>query len=198
MSYLEAMHEIINFISKLPKLLDSSQINQFIELLIEAKNNGRRVFIAGAGRSGLVGKAFAMRLMHMGFEVYVFGETILPAVRKNDIVIVISGSGMTSSSVLIAKTAKEIGAKVIAITSWPESPLGKISDYLLIIPGRTKIARLNDYFVRQILGEHEPLTPLGTLFEISTLVTLDSIIADLMSRLGISEEQIKRRHANIE
>ena len=192
------MEEMIGFLNKLPSLIDQSQVEKFIEILVQTRNSGKKVFIAGAGRSGLVGKAFALRLMHMGFEVYVFGDTIIPAVRQGDLVIVISGSGTTTSSVLIAEAARNIGATVIAITSRPKSHLAKIAHHVVIVPGRTKLAKENDYVIRQIIGEHEPLTPLGTLFEIAALVTLDSVVAELMHRLGVSEEEIRLRHANIE
>ncbi len=52
------------------------------------------------------------------------------------------------------------------------------------MPGRTKVAKMDDYFARQILGLHEPLAPLGTLFEDTTMVLLDAIIAELMHSLG--------------
>jgi len=196
--YKSAMQEVIKFLNELPNLIDQSQVEVLIKALIQVRNSGKRVFVSGAGRSGLVGRAFALRLMHLGFEVYVFGDTIIPAVRQGDIVIVISGSGTTASSVLIAKTAKNIGATVVAITSRPKSPLAKVSHHIVVVPGRTKLAKENDYIVRQIIGEHEPLTPLGTLFEIATLVTLDSIVVELMHELGLSEEEIRLRHANIE
>ena len=196
--YREAMREIVDFLSKLPDLVEEGQVEGLVRRLLEARRQGKRVFLGGAGRSGLVGRAFALRLMHMGFEVYVFGDTIVPAVRSGDLVIVISGSGATTSSVVIAETAKGLGATVVAVTSRPKSPLARVADHVLVVPGRTKLARENNYIVRQIVGEHEPLTPLGTLFEVAALVTLDSVVTELMKRLGISEEEIRLRHANIE
>ncbi|MEM1804105.1 MAG: 6-phospho-3-hexuloisomerase, partial [Desulfurococcaceae archaeon] len=98
----------------------------------------------------------------------------------------------------VAETAKSIGARVVAVTTYPDSPLGKLADIVVRIPGRTKLAVEEDYLVRQIVGIHEPLAPLGTLFEITTLVFLDGIISELMYRLGVSEEELKERHANIE
>ena len=38
-----------------------------IRALIEEIQNADRIFLAGAGRSGLMIRAFAMRLMHIGF-----------------------------------------------------------------------------------------------------------------------------------
>jgi len=69
-----------------------------------------RVFVAGEGRSGLMGKAFAMRLMHLGLTVYAMGESITPAVRGGDLVVVISGSGTTAGAVRTAEQAVSAGA----------------------------------------------------------------------------------------
>jgi len=169
-----------------------------VGLLIEAWSWGKIVLIVGAGRSGLVGRAFAMRLMHLGFRTYVVGETITPAIGTNDVLIAISGSGTTGIVVAAAEAAKRVGAKVIAITSFTESPLAKLSDHVVVVPGRTKTVSETDYFSRQILGIHEPLAPLGTLFEVSAMVLLDSVIVELMHRLGKSEKELRSRHAILE
>ncbi len=158
----------------------------------------RKIFVAGAGRSGLVAKAFAMRLMHLGFSVHVVGETITPRMDPGDLLIVISGSGETLYPVTIAKQAKELGGILAVITSYPESTLGKLADLSLVIKGRVLPAAHTDYESRQIMGIHEPLTPLGTLFEISTLIFCDALISELASRLGKTEEDLARRHATLE
>lgn len=194
----EAMIEIINFISKLIDFISDTEKNTFIDLLLDAYKRKARVLIIGAGRSGLIGKAFAMRLLHLGFQVYVLGETIIPRIRENDLVIAISGSGRTKLIITAAEAAKAVKAKVIAITSYPDSPLAKISDLIVTVPGRTKIAEEEDYFTRQILGIHESLAPLGTLFENAVLVFLDGVIAELMNKLGKTEEDLRNEHANIE
>ena len=92
----------------------------------------------GAGRSGLVAKAFAMRLMHLGFSVYVVGETTTPAVLPQDVVFAISGSGETRTIADLGKLAKDIGSTLITITSKKDSTLGRISDIAVIIPRKTK------------------------------------------------------------
>jgi len=192
------MEQVASFISKLPSMMDYDQIAQMIDMLIYAQAANRSIFVVGAGRSGLIARAFAMRLMHLGFHVYVIGETITPAAGKGDVLVAISGSGRTMIVVTVAQVAKQVGAKVIAITSHPDSPLGKLADHIVFVPGRTKISDETDYFSRQILGIHEPLAPLGTLFEICAMVFLESIISELMHRLGKTEEDLKARHATIE
>jgi len=197
---LRTMHEIANFILKVSNILKEEQVEAMINLLIEVYNKkNTKILVMGAGRSGLVGRAFAMRLMHLGYNVYVLGDTIVPSIGKDDIVIAISGSGRTKLIVTAAEAAKKVGAKVIAITSYPDSPLGKLADIVVEIPGRTKIADTElDYFARQILGIHEPLAPLGTLFEDTALAFLDGVTVELMHRLGKTEDELRARHANIE
>lgn len=193
-SYLE----IVDFIERALNVFDYDSIETFVNKLVEASVKGSKVLVVGVGRSGLVARAFAMRLMHLGLKTYVLGETITPSVTKGDIVVAVSGSGSTTVVVAVAEAAKKVGAYVIAITSYKDSPLAKTADLVVYVPGRTKISKIDDYFARQILGIHEPLAPLGTLFEITTMVFLDSIIVELMKRLGKTEEDMRKIHANIE
>ncbi|MEM1714155.1 MAG: 6-phospho-3-hexuloisomerase [Thermofilaceae archaeon] len=192
------MLEIAEQILKVARAVDRQQVLKMLEILLEAKNSGAKVLIVGAGRSGLVGKAFAMRLMHLGFNVYVLGETITPAVSKGDLVIAISGSGTTQIVVSVAEAAKKMGAYVLAVTSFPDSPLAKVSDHVVRIPGRTKVSKEVDYFARQVLGIYEPLAPLGTLFEDAAMVFFDGVVVALMRALGVNEDYLMARHANIE
>jgi len=196
--FYRAYLQIANFVSNSLSILKVSQILNFIKVLEDAYVNGRKILVMGAGRSGLVGRAFAMRLKHLGFDVYVLGDTIVSPIRKDDVVIAISGSGRTALIVTAAEAAKTAGAVIVAITTYIDSPLAKIADIVIEVPGRTKISRVEDYFARQVLGIHEPLAPLGTLFEDCTMVFLDSIIAELMHRLRKTEEDLRQEHANIE
>ncbi|MCQ5336800.1 MAG: 6-phospho-3-hexuloisomerase [Candidatus Methanomethylicia archaeon] len=197
-SLKQFMKEISQFVYKASDIINDSEVNTLISILLDVLQNNKKILIVGVGRSGLAGKAFAMRLMHLGFNVYVLGDTITPAVYEGDVVIAISGSGTTRLVITAASAAKEVRAKVIAITSHRDSPLAKIADHIVIVPGRTKIATESDYTIRQILGEHEPLVPLGTLFEITLNVFFDSLVAELMQRLGKTEQDLKKRHATIE
>jgi 6-phospho-3-hexuloisomerase len=192
-----AMDEIMQSVKKATDLLIPEQVEAIVETLMEARD--KKILVVGAGRSGLVGKAFAMRLMHLGYQVYVTGETIAPTLSQGDVVIAISGSGTTRLVVMSSKIAKERrGARVVAITSYLDSALGQLADQVAVVVGRTKTTREDDYISRQIVGEHEPLAPLGTQFEIAAMVFLDGVISELMHRLGKREEDLKARHATIE
>lgn len=190
----DAASIIITHVKKVIEELNQEEV----ENLIQAILNSERVFLYGAGRSGLVAKAFAMRLMHLGINVYVVGEIITPAIGNKDLMITISGSGETTSIVTAGKISKGAGAKLAVITSYPNSTLGKMADIVVVVKGRTKLEGEKDFFVRQIKGDHYPLAPLGTLFEIATLIFLDSLIAELMVRLGKKEEDLRKRHTQLE
>lgn len=185
---------ITRHVEKVAKELDSAQVDRLAASIIGAK----KIFVYGAGRSGLVARAFAMRLMHLGLNVYVVGETVTPAVEKEDLLLTISGSGETTSVVNAAIVAKKAQAKIALITSYPESSLGKLADSVVLIRGRTKLSLEKDFDLRQMKGEHYSLAPLGTLFEISSLIFLDGLVAELMKRMKKSEEDLRTKHATIE
>ena len=188
------MEKLAQKIAEQCRSIDMKSIDQFIDAVM----NADRIFIAGAGRSGLVAKAFGMRLMHLGFTVYVIGEVITPALNKDDLLIAVSGSGRTLSTVSAAKVAKDKGVKIALITSYPDSELGKISDLTIQIKVRAPEEAHRDYTTRQLIGDHEPLTPLGTLFELSTMLFLDEVVDELMRRYAKSEEELKKLHADLE
>jgi len=190
----KAMKAILEHVACVEKEVKDSSIDRVINMI----ESGNRAYVYGAGRSGLVAQAFAMRLMHLGIRVHVVGEITTPAIEENDIFITISGSGETTSVVNYASIAKKVGAKIVAVTSYPNSSLGRLADAVLEVPGRTIEKGSKEYNIRQMKGEHYTLAPLGTLFEISVLILLDSLIAELMARLRKSEEDLKARHATIE
>ena len=189
------MELIVENLNEVVKMLDREAIKHMLQNILE----GERVFVMGAGRSGLVAKAFAMRLMHLGFTVYVVGETTTPAVHPQDVVIAISGSGETRSIADLGRIVKDIGSTLITVTSKRESTLGRISDITMVLPSKTK----NDhdaggYLEKNMRVDYKNLPPLGTAFEITSLVFLDSVIAQLITLTGASEAELKSRHTNIE
>jgi 6-phospho 3-hexuloisomerase len=145
-----------------------------------------RIFVYGAGRSGLVAKAFAIRLVHLGFQTFVIGETITAPVQKGDLVIIVSGSGETIPAVMTAEIANNIGAKVVSITGKKKSEIAKFADVTLYLSAGCKDV------------ERKRFAPLGTLFEASTWVLLDGIVADLLESKKETEETMRRRHATLE
>lgn len=168
-----------------------------VDKMIQAIINAQSVFIVGSGRSELIGMAFAMRLMHLGFVVYVIGDVTTPAINEEDCLIAISGSGETRTVTIAAETAAETGASVVGITANTESTLGNFLDVAVNIESKSKEPW--KYYTSHVLkGNYDDLTPMGTLFEDSTHLFLDGLIAEFMARLGKKEIDLKRRHATIE
>lgn len=161
-----------------------------VQELIDAIEGARSIFVMGAGRSGFVAKAFAMRLMHLGYNVYVVGETVTPRIKKEDLLIAISGSGETTSVVNISRKAKElIGSKLVAITQNKDSTLAKMSDIVVLLKGKTKTEK-NDEIAK--------IAPLGTMFELTALIFLDGLVAELMKLKNLTEKDLEARHAVLE
>ncbi len=198
MSWWEASEEILRGVSRAINAIDPGQVETLLDTLLYTKIAEKKALILGAGRSGLVGRAFAMRLMHVGIDVYVMGETITPAIGEGDIVIIISGSGSGAMSTTAAHMAKRLGSQIFAVTSYPDSELAQISDHVIVVSGREAVAEESDYQSRQLLGEHESLAPMGTLFEDTCMVFLDGLIAELMIRLEVSEVSMRKKHSTIE
>ena len=190
-----SIRAILDNIESAQEFLDEQAIEDFEDIIINSKN----IFVTGAGRSGLAAKAFAMRLMHLGLSAYVVGETISPAIYEDDCIVAISGSGETNTIVSAAKIAKNRGSKVLALTSYPESTLGQLADSFILVKGRTK-KEVDDenYMKRQIHRNYTSLTPLGTAFELTTLVFLDAIVSELMEKMHQTESDLKARHTVLE
>ena len=164
--------------------------NDSAEELADAIINARTIFVAGAGRSGLAMKSFAMRLMHLGFDTYVVGETVTPSITDEDVLLIGSGSGSTSSLVITANKVHAIGATICLITIDKNSPIGKLAEVVLTIPAPSPK-------VNRDLGFHS-VQPMGSLFEQSLLLTLDAIVLLLMEKTGKTSESMFARHANLE
>ena len=169
------------------KLADQIEFRQIADL-VPFIQNAERIFITGAGRTGLALKAAAMRLMHLGFTVFVVGETTTPAIRKNDLLIAGSGSGTTSSIVKAAEKASSAGAKVITFSTTTHSPLAALSSYVAILPAAQK----------QDHGGSISRQYAGSLFEQSVLLVTDALIQTLWKLDGTPAEELWKRHANLE
>jgi 6-phospho-3-hexuloisomerase len=159
-----------------------------VDQLAEAIVASRRIFVAGEGRSGLAIRMVAMRLMHLERPVFVLGETTTPALRKGDLFIVFSGSGKTGIVAMLAATAKSVGATVVAITTEPESPVGRAADLVVRIEAAAKQDR----------GDRRSKQFAGSLFEQAALLLFDAMFHVLSRRLGKDPDSLWRMHTNVE
>ena len=192
----EMMRLMASKIRTIANTIADEDVNKLLDEILNAK----RVYVIGAGRSGLVAKAFAMRLMHLGLQAYVVGETITPALHKGDVMVAFSGSGKTKTIAEIAETAHEIGAHICLITSNADSRIGKISECIVIIEHQRDAVTDDaaEFEIRQMMGEHKSFAPLGTIFETSSMIFADAVISRLMEITQTDESALKNRHTNIE
>ncbi len=190
----DTMETIADHIVDVSRSLDLASLDEFSRML----NSANRIFVMGAGRSGLVAKSFAMRLMHIGYQVYVVGEIVTPAVAAGDAVVAISGSGNTRTISEFGEICKKLNVKLITVTSNKNSALGRISDLVVIVDGNLQHDHSKEYMERQLSGNHKSMTPMGTLFELTAGVFLDSFIAKLMVVRGVDEAYLKTRHTVLE
>ncbi|MDP2901872.1 MAG: bifunctional 3-hexulose-6-phosphate synthase/6-phospho-3-hexuloisomerase [Methylovulum sp.] len=144
-----------------------------------------RIFVSGAGRSGLISKFFAMRLMHSGYDVNVVGEIVTPSIKRGDLLIIISGSGETEQLVAFTKKAREIGADILLITAKAQSTIGDMANGVFQMGVPEQYGKVHGM-------------PMGTVFELSTLFFLEALISHIIHEKGIAEEEMRSRHANME
>lgn len=159
-----------------------------VAMLVTELRLARRIFVTGAGRSGLVLKMAAMRLMHLGLTVHVVGETTTPAIGSGDLLLVASGSGTTAGVVKAAETAASQGARIAAYTTDTGSPLAAVAAAVVLIPA----ARKTDH------GSAVSRQYSGSLFEQVLFTTTEAVFQSLWDEDAAAAEELWQRHANLE
>ena len=155
--------------------------------MLTAISGADRIFLLGEGRSGLVGRMFAMRLMQLGKQTYVVGETTTPSIGGGDLLIAISGSGETGAVVLMADGAKRASAQLAAVTANPDGKLAQLADQIVLLPTQHKL---------QGSGSRQYG---GSLFEQSTLLLFETMVSMLAAGdAGTGFASLAKRHANLE
>jgi len=169
-----------------------SVLPEEIEGAIETIDRAQRIFVIGAGRTGLAMQAFAMRLMHLGKQVHWVGDVSTPAITEDDLLVIGSGSGSTASLQATASRAKQIGAQVLLFTIQPDSPIGQLADGVVRVPAPSPKVEGKATAV-------DSVQPMGSLFEQSLFLLCDTLILSLMQNEGgSSSEAMFARHANLE
>jgi len=179
------MHQelILNKINSVLQATDDG----LVEKIVSSIDGANRIFIGGAGRSGLVSRFFAMRLVHSGYKVYMVGEIVTPSIQAGDLFIVISGSGGTETLMPLVKKAKSMGAKVAVVSMKSQSPMAELADLVCAIGSG------NEASFGRVHG-----MPMGTVFELSTLIFLEAIVSYIIHEKGLTEEGMRALHANLE
>lgn len=162
-----------------------------IEQALLTITSAGRVFLAGSGRSALGIRGFAMRLMHLGIDAHLVGESTTPPIGAGDCLIIGSGSGTTASLLALAEPAKEIGAKIVLFTIDPNSPMAQRANSVVVIPASSPKARIST-------PDGQSIQPMGSLFEQCLFLLLDALVLVLMQTYKVTAAEMFARHANLE
>ncbi len=166
-------------------------VEKFLNMVIRARSEkGPKLFISGLGLCERVSEMIAMRYQHLGLNVAPIEEWRF---RKNgDLLILISGSGENPIVLQYASEAKRSSMNLIGITANKTSQLSKLSDLSIIF---SDISIREDY-VKLRIGEEKPI--FIPLFELISLLFLESTVAQIAEVEQISEEAMRSLHANVE
>jgi 6-phospho-3-hexuloisomerase len=156
--------------------VSQKEVDQFVELILKSST----IVVCGAGRMGMMARAFAMRLKHLNFDAYHIHDCNTPRIKENDLLIAASGSGETKTIVTLVQLAKTSGASIALITAQSSSSMSRLSDVSVLLP---------------ILSSQQPMT---TLMEQSSLLFFDAVVLILMNQLRQTEETLKARHSILE
>ena len=175
---------VVEEIARTLEYIDQKQLERVVDEILAA----RRVFVCGTGRSLLMMKGLAMRLMHVGSEACVVGETTTPAIAPGDLLMAGSGSGQTRTTLTFVQAGSAEGARTICLTAHPDSPVALACDLVLEIPAPITGAP----------GPRPSAQPPGSLFEQCLLAVCDALVLAVMLRRGVTVEQMRARHTKLE
>ncbi len=151
--------------------------------LSKALKERKFVHFIGMGRSGKIAMMMGEQLKNLGFRVSYLGKTLARRVREGDVVVAVSGSGATKTTVDYVFETLERNALVIALTSNVHSFLGRLADVVLQIDTKRGQSDIRDYLVDQVNGKRTPLTPMGTEFELTTMLVGSGLIGALYNSI---------------
>lgn len=172
-------------LSRVLEGVKAREMAAFARELLHAK----RIFVTGLGRTGLMARGFAMRLMHLGRQVYHVGDVITPAIGRGDLLVIATRTGRSKVLGYYIRIARRARARVAVVSADPRSPAARLADSVLAIDDR-RAAKARRRSGRRL--------PLGSLFEQALLVVSDQVILDLMDALHLGESDLAGLHTTFE
>ncbi len=161
--------------------------DQAIEKLRQEVAQALRILVTGGNGSSFAIRIVAMRLLHLGCQVYVVGENITPSIiRTGDLLIACCESGGSGSVCVTAQKARGVGARIVSVTTQAESLLGQMSDVVIKIAVGAKPDRSCEQL------------PDVSLFEQSTLLLFDALFYVMTRSLNESADLLWALHTGLE
>jgi 6-phospho-3-hexuloisomerase len=161
-----------------------------MQAMVEELARAARVVCYGVGREGLMMRALAMRLYHMGLDAHVVGDMSCPPVGPGDLLIASAGPGGFSSVNGLIGVARAAGARIACVTAEPEGTAPLASDLVFHIPAQT-MANDQGTAATSVL-------PMGSLFEGAQYLAFELLILGLRDHLGVAPDAMRKRHTNLE
>ncbi len=159
------------------------------DALAHAIAGAGRVVLHGAGREGLMMRALAMRLFHLGRDAHVWGDMAMPPVGPGDLVLLSAGPGDLPTVETLARIAHKAGAGTACVTARPEGPTPRVCDLVLTIPAQT---------MADDRGPAASVLPMGSVFEGAMFLVFEMLVLRLAGLLHETPDSIRARHANLE
>ncbi len=154
--YSQQINKYLDLLKNTIDNLDRAEISKLIDLFIDARENGRNIFVMGNGGSASAAshmvcdfnkgvsygqeKRFKIICLNdslstvtayandVGYEI-AFVEQLKNFLTPNDLVLAISGSGNSKNIVLAIDYANSVGATTIGITGYHGGKLKQMAKY---------------------------------------------------------------------
>ncbi|MDO4345362.1 MAG: SIS domain-containing protein [Eubacteriales bacterium] len=187
MDYQKTYQTMLEEYQQVFEKLNQDSMREFIETI----KKHDRIFCIGVGREGMMTKAFAMRLMHMGKEVHWIWDDTTPHIGEGDLLVATLGDGRIGHIDYVCRRAKEAGAYIYVVTGSPSGTTAKeVADKVFFVPAC--VYRGTDEVVPSI-------QPMGNLFEQCLLLIFDIIVMTLVDETpDLTFEKMSGRHRNVE
>ncbi len=184
--YRSASKAVLAELEKTLASIDPDSLEKLTNAILRAD----QVFFIGVGRVMLSLQAVCKRLAHLGIRAHYVGEITEPAITKNDLLIVGSGSGASLFPLNIARKARQtVGCKIVHIGSNPNSEMKDICDFMVRIPVRTK------FYLDDEIDSCQPMT---SLFEQALLLVGDILAKLILEQRNLDMKDLWQYHANLE
>ena len=159
------------------------------EGLLGALAEARRIALYGVGREGLMMRALAMRLFHLGLDAHVVGDMTTPPLGAGDLLVVSAGPGHFSTVAALLGVARDAGARTACVTAEPEGAVPQGADLVLTLPAQT---------MARDASAPTSILPMGSLYEGVQYLVFEYLVIMLRERMAVSPEAMRANHTNLE
>ncbi len=185
MAIKEMNEKAVRELTEVINAIDPSQVGALIKTLASAN----RVVLYGVGREGLMMKALAMRLFHMGLDAHMVADMTTPPVGQGDLIVYSAGPGYFSTVDALRKVAQDAGAKTVCFTAQEEGTVPRTSDLMVVLPAQT---------MADDTKASASILPMGSLYEGVMYLFFEYLVLMLGDHMGVTPEQMRNNHTNLE